>query len=568
MLEALPLPVSLAHSPAGMAKRVNRPKSAASRAAQASRRAGIEQALASGDIARAAALAESELKAGRADPMVLNLVAWQREEAGDYAGAHRLLRRALALAPGDVLVMGAIGAVLRKEGRPDEALAVLDKVVAAEPRHAAAWLERAFTLDALRLESPALESYARAVALDPNMAPALGKLADAAAKRGDKDAGRSYAARALAANPLEPAANYALATMELEAGEAVAAAARLQALLASQLKEEDRTRALTLLGDALDRQGRPADAFDAYLQAQRSFRAAHRETLAPVPGRPSHRTFIETIAGQVERSPALPKRDPLPPAPGEAAIHAFLLGYPRSGTTLVENILASAPGVAALEEHDTLAEADEALLTNEGVMPDLDTLAPGFVADLRAKYWARVRRLGADAAGRVFVDMNPFNGIKLPIIARLFPDARILIMRRDPRDVVLSCFRINFTPSPAAYAFSDLEETARHYDALMRLIESCRARLPLAYHEVRYDRLVADFEPTVRAMADFVGLEWTEAFRAFDKTAQARGVRTASATQVRRGLYDGGGRWRRYEEQLGPALPILAPWVERFGFEP
>jgi len=167
----------------------------------------------------------------------------------------------------------------------------------------------------------------------------------------------------------------------------------------------------------------------------------------------------------------------------------------------------------------------------------------------------------------LFVDMNPFNGIKLPIIARLFPEARILIMRRDPRDVVLSCFRINFTPSPAAWSFSELEETARHYDALMQLVELCRERLPLAYHEVRYDRLVADFEGTVRALAAFIGLEWTEQFRRFDRTAQARGVRTASVTQVRRGLYDGRGQWRRYAEQLEPALPILAPWVERFGFD-
>jgi hypothetical protein len=207
------------------------------------------------------------------------------------------------------------------------------------------------------------------------------------------------------------------------------------------------------------------------------------------------------------------------------------------------------------------------LVANDGTMPDLDGMDPALIADLRIRYWARVRAMAGDVAGSVFVDMNPFNGIKLPIIARLFPEARILIMRRDPRDVVLSCYRINFAPSPAAFAFSDLEETARHYDALMSLIELCRARLPLACHEVRYDRLVADFENTVRAMADFVGLEWTDDFHAFHRTAQTRGVRTASATQVRRGLYDGGGGWRRYEKRLAPALPILAPWVERFGFK-
>src|SRR3954471_20043482 len=152
-----------------------------------SRRARIERALNGGDIGQAAALAEAALAQNLIDPMFLNLAAWQREEKGDYAGAHRLLRQALALAPGDVLVMGAIGAVLRKEHRLPEALAVLDQVVTAEPRHSAAWLERGYTLEALKSESAAAESYKRAVAIDSNLAPALGKLADIAARRGDAD---------------------------------------------------------------------------------------------------------------------------------------------------------------------------------------------------------------------------------------------------------------------------------------------------------------------------------------------------------------------------------------------
>jgi tetratricopeptide (TPR) repeat protein len=551
-----------------MSNRIKQAKPAKRTALDPARRARIEQALSEGDIRRAATMAEVALAAGQSDPMVLNLAAWRREEAGDYPGAHRLLQRALALAPGDVMVLGAIGAVLRKEHRLDEALAVLDRVVAAEPRHSAAWLERGYTLEALRSETAAADSFSRALAVDPNLAPALGKLADIAAKKGDRSAARGYADRALAIDPLNPPATFAIATLELEAREGVKAEALLTALLASDLKADDRTRALTLLGDSLDRQDRCDEAFEAYELAQRNFRAAYSKMLGPAPGRPSHRSFIEAIAGQVERAPPMAKPDPEAPVEGAAASHVFLLGYPRSGTTLVENILASAPEVVALEERDTLADTDEILVANDGTMPDLDALDPVLLADLRVRYWARVRAMAGDVSGRVFVDMNPFNGIKLPVIARLFPEARILIMRRDPRDVVLSCYRINFTPSAAAFAFSDLAEAALHYDALMRLIELCRSRLPLDCHEVRYDRLVADFETTVRAMADFVGLEWTDDFHAFDRTAQARGVRTASATQVRRGLYDGGGGWRRYETQLAPALPILEPWVERFGFEP
>jgi tetratricopeptide (TPR) repeat protein len=532
------------------------------------KRARIEAALAEGDIAKAARLAEAALAGGQSDPMVLNLAAWRREEAGDYRGAHQMLMRALALAPGDVLILGAIGAVLRKEGRLDEALAVLDRVVAAEPRHSAAWLERGYVMEDLRSPADAEESFRRALAIDPALAPALGKLADAAARKGRKDEARELAGRALAVDRLEPSANFAIATIELEAREVAAAEARLRALLAVPLKDDDRTRSLTLLGDALDRQGRAAEAFACWSEAQCLFRAAYADVFAPAPDRPTHRRFVEIITERVESRRALAKA-PLPaPVAGEAATHVFLLGYPRSGTTLVENILASAPGTIALEERETFAEVDPVMTPNTGLIPDPGALDPALVGDLRARYWAQVERLAGDVAGKTFVDMNPFNGVKLPAIATLFPEARILIMRRDPRDVVLSCFRVNFVPSPGTYALSDLEEAARHYDAMMRLTELCRERLPLAFHEVRYDRVVADFDNEVRALADFVGLGWTDDFRRFDRTAQVRGVRTASATQVRQGLYDGGGRWRRYEAQLAPVLPILQPWVEKFGFAP
>ena len=532
-------------------------------------RAKIERALAGNAIAQAAKLAETALAHGDLDPMILNLVAWRREEAGDYVGAHRLLQQALTLAPGDPLILGAIGAVLRKEGLLDEAVAVLDQAIAAAPLHAATWLERGYVFDALRFWDEARTSYEQALALDPMLAPALAKLADGAAKNGDARTGRDLADRALAIDPREPTALCAMATIDIEGRDGISAEARMTALLKTAVKGDDRTRAFTLLGDALDRQDRPHEAFTAYTRAQRNFRSIYTKALSPTADRPSHRSFIETIAQQVRdagiRPRATAEDQGSDPVAGAATRHVFLLGYPRSGTTLVENVLASAPDVIALEERDTLVDTDEVLVANDGTMPALDTLEPARLQAFRTAYWQRVTAMAGGVVGKTFVDMNPFNGIKLPIIARLFPDAKILIMRRDPRDIVLSCYRINFTPSTAAWAFSDLDETARHYDALMRLTELCREYLPLSYYEVRYDRLVTEFEDTVRELATFLGLPWTEDFRKFDRTAQNRGVRTASATQVRRGLFDGRGQWRRYADELAPVLPILAPWVARFG---
>lgn len=528
-------------------------------------RSQIGQALAASDIVRAADMALAALARGIEEPLILNLAAWRREEDGDFGAAHDLLQRALILSPGDVMILGSIGAVLRKQGFYEDAIEILDKVVAVEPRHSAAWLERGYVLEALRREGEAADSYRRALAIDPRLAPALGKLADAAARRGESDGARDLADRALAIDPQEPAATCALAILANEARDGARAEALLRPLLDGQVAPEDRTRALTLLGDALDRQDRTAEAFETWREAQRSFRDAYRARLEPGPDRPAHRAFIDRIREQVERTGPVAALPPATPVEGQAAIHIFLLGYPRSGTTLIENVLASAPDVVALEERDTLIDLDRALLGNDGTMADLDALSQQELARLRSAYWARVTDLGGPVAGKTLVDMNPFNGVKLPILARLFPQARFVIMRRDPRDVVLSCFRINFTPGSAAWAFSDLEETARHYDALKRLIDRCMEMLPVAFHEVRYDRLVAEFEPTVRALAAFIGLEWTDDFARFDRTAKSRGVRTASETQVRKGLYNGGGQWRRYADELAPILPILAPWVDRFG---
>jgi len=526
----------------------------------------IEQALAANDIARAATIAQRALANGRVDPMILNLAAWQKEEAGQYAAAHALLRQALALSPNDFLILAAIGAVLRKEGRLGEALDILDRVVGVAPGHAAAWLERGYVLDAMRATRDACASYARALVLDATLAPALGKLADAAARAGDAEAARTLATRSLALNPGEPSAIFALATIELEARNGVAAESLLTASDVRHLAGDDRTRALTLLGDALDRQDRTKEAFANWQQAQQNFRTIYAGVLEPGPNRPSHRAFVENIYLQVKASSRAGPSLPVEAVKGEAGTHVFLLGYPRSGTTLVENVLASSSNVVALEERDTFRGIDRALISNNGAMPPLDGLDPELVRRLRSDYWERVRSLAGDVTGKFFVDMNPFNGIKLPVIARLFPAARILVMRRDPRDIVLSCFRINFTPSPATWAFSDLEEAARHYDAQMKLTDLCLSTLPIAAHDVRYDQLVVNFEETVRAMAAFLELPWTEAFKTFDRTAKDRGVRTASATQVRKGLYDGRGQWQRYADALLPVMPILSPWVESLGF--
>jgi len=273
--------------------------------------------------------------------------------------------------------------------------------------------------------------------------------------------------------------------------------------------------------------------------------------LAPREGGPveNHLHFVQRLASWFERQDPATWSNPAPAGgkPSPVSRHVFLLGYPRSGTTLTE--------------------ADLAFLRDDESLDKLIRLDPALAEQMRAAYWARVRAEVPDFEGKTFVDMAPLNGIKLPMIARLFPQALVVLCRRDPRDVVLSCFRRNFTVNASTYQFTSLDSTARHYDAVMRLMEKHLQVLPLPVHVVDYASLIAGFDATTRALTEFVGVPWSGEMRDFSRTAAERDIRTASAPQVRQGLFDGTRQWLAYREQMESVLPALERWVVKFGYE-
>ena len=154
----------------------------------------------------------------------------------------------------------------------------------------------------------------------------------------------------------------------------------------------------------------------------------------------------------------------------------------------------------------------------------------------------------------------------LPLIAKLFPDAKILFALRDPRDVVLSCFRRRFQINAAMYEFLTLEGAARYYDQVMGLAKLYRSLLPLKVVEVRHEDMVADFDGEMAKVLDFIGVGWDDAVRGFAERARERAV-TPSDPQLARGLNaDGVGQWRRYGPQIAPVSEWLEPWAQYFGY--
>ena len=246
----------------------------------------------------------------------------------------------------------------------------------------------------------------------------------------------------------------------------------------------------------------------------------------------------------------------------------FILGFPRSGTTLLAQVLAVAPEVLVFEERPLLFKAvADFIYPPEGA----EKLAATNDADLAPyveDFW-RLARAEADVRGKLVIEQTAFNTVYLPMIARLFPQAKIVFAIRDPRDVVFSCFRRQFAPSTFTLEFRTLESTARFYDATMRLADLCRPALAGRMFDIRNEDLISDFDIWSQRLCAFVGAPWNEAMRRFEVAAADRTLTTRSAHQIRRGLSsEGVGAWRRYAGQMAPVLPILAPWVERFGYPP
>jgi hypothetical protein len=406
--------------------------------------------------------------------------------------------------------------------------------------------------------------FRRGLALDPSSVPARFGLASVLLDNGAVQEAAAVAAQMASDVADRPEALWLQARLAYGGGDAGGARDALARLLRdARLSPEQRAEASLLLGLALGDLGESAEAFAMASRGQRIQRELHA---AQASGRESEVAKLKRIGSWLEAQ----SNDwglSLPAIPGAAETHVFLLGFPRSGTTLLEQVLAAHPRVATLEEAPTLATAFQAFLSGPDACAALMALGPEEAASWAGHYWSGVRGRGIDAAGRLFVDKQPAGTLYLPIIARLFPRAKILFALRDPRDVVLSCFRQAFRMNATTYAFTDLAETAACYDSCMRLAEAARARLPLAWADVRHEALVDNFDAELAGILDFLGLERCPAMTDFAQAAGARTIRTPSAPQVRAGLNRRGlGRWRNYRSELAPVLPILAPWVERFGY--
>jgi tetratricopeptide (TPR) repeat protein len=525
--------------------------------------------LARSEVVKAVDLARKSLDSGVEAPLLLNLRAYWLEGQNRPRDALSDLTRARALAPDDPMVLNALGLCLAKLGKLDEACDAFRRCVDLAPEFGPGHFNCGWSLEELGELDSARDAFEAAARLDPRSPVPAGRLAALAARRGQWDAVRSHAEQAFALEPDHAAAAIALASADLAAKSYGPARRRLGQLIDSTIiSPQDRATAIGLIGDVLDAQAQYREAFAAYSGSNMLFKSIYAERLAAQSQMPMGE-YVEWLSEAFDRSGPWSRPAEAARSTGDGpSRHIFLLGFPRSGTTLLEEVLACHSGISTTGEKDALDDIVVDALAIPSHLEQLRTLGDRDASAYRARYWESLRKFGVPVEGRILIDKQPFNTVRLPLIAKLFPDARIVFCLRDPRDVVLSCFRRRFSVNGANIEFLDLERTASLYDAVMRLAAAFREKLPIQVHETKNEDLVDNFESEMRALCEFVGIEWVEEFRDFAKRSSARQVATPSAVQIQRGIgREGIGHWRNYEMDMTPVLPLMNAWAEKLGYE-
>lgn len=257
-------------------------------------------------------------------------------------------------------------------------------------------------------------------------------------------------------------------------------------------------------------------------------------------------------------------------SPTFAQSPVFVVGFPRSGTTLLEQMLDAHPGLCAMDEQPFLQQLAE-LLDRRGVAwPDgLARLGQDECDALRADYLQRVRGVVELGPGQRLVDKNPLNLLRLPLIRRLFPQAPVILALRHPCDVLLSCYMQSFRSPAFAVLCADLERLADGYAEAMAHWDYHARALPGPVLELRYEDLVAAPADAAARLGQFLRLDDAGPLLGFQQHARAKGyISTPSYAQVVEGIHRGAlGRWQTYRRQFAPVMASLQPWLQRWGYD-
>jgi len=517
---------------------------------------GAAVALVENRIPEAEAALREHLKQAPTDVAAIRMLAEVAARLGRNEDAQHLLERCLELAPSFQEARQNYALVLHRSNQPEQALVQIEQLLAAEPGHLGNRNLKAVVLCRIGDYEPAIRIYADLLEHYPRNAKVWVSYGHALKTAGHAERAIAAYRRSLELEPSFGEVWWSLANLKTFRFSAGELAAMLGQLARADLADDDRLHLEFAVGKALEDAGEYAPSFRHYAQGNAIRRAqlhySADDTHARVQYIREHytRDFFTARAGA-----GSPARDPI-----------FVVGLPRAGSTLIEQILSSHSQVEGTMELPEITSITRLLRMQgdaDSVMPYHDALATLDADALRAlgeRYLAHTR-IQRKTEAPLFIDKMPNNFMHLGLIHLMLPNAKIIDARRHPLACGFSAFKQHFA---RGQAFSyDLEDIGRYYRDYVALMAHFDAVLPGRVHRVVYERMVEDTEGEVRRLLEYCGLPFEASCLRFFQNP--RPVRTASSEQVRQPIYrEGVDHWRHYETWLGPLASALGTLLQSY----
>jgi len=486
----------------------------------------------------------------------------------DFQGCAEVMEKASRLDPGNHSVLLDLGAVYGKTHDYAAAERCFDKAI----RIASAKVE-AITIAGLRCldfnKHDLAERYLQQVIAQSNASPdILVKVAEIYERRHRLEEAGGYIDRALTQDKSFGPALLARARLYRQNSRLEEAEELLRAM-PSTVTQDIQARSRYELGGILDRQRRYDEAMAAFVEA--------KNILLPQAAKPT--ADLKIVRGRLNAMKAGISAGMLERWHDSGRNLqpqyrlALLGGHPRSGTTLLEQVLDAHPDIVSAEETEIFHNAAYMPLTRKfsGDPPILSVLEAAQTDALqqsRRNYFRSMELfLGKPLGERLLIDKNPSLTFLIPAMARIFPEMKFIIALRDPRDVCLSCFMQPLALSQVSAAFLTLQDTVEEYVSLMSLWLTIRPLLKAPYLEVKYEDMVNDLESVAKRTLDFLGLPWNADVLRFDEHARNKLVRSPTYADVAKPVFKTAvARWRNYEKYIEPHLQALRPFVEAFNY--
>jgi tetratricopeptide (TPR) repeat protein len=484
----------------------------------------------------------------------MRMMARVAEEAGHLGEAERLLRRAIKLNPGFDDAGLNLARVLKDNDQLEEAVTCTAQVTLVSPRNPLAHYLHASMLALMRRYEDAIEAYRESIRLRAHNPAAWVGLGHLLKTLGRQEEAIAAYREALRLRPGFGEVWWSLANLKTFRFSDAELAAMERGLEDAAEDDDDRVHFLFALGKALEDRGDFDAAFARYAEANSTQRM--RVWYDPIETGVKHGRIRDTFSAEFLAARVT--------QPADETVPIFIVGLPRSGSTLVEQILASHPLVDGTSELPDLARVIAAISRRHAGVhyPEAVTrLDAAELHELGLMYLERTRR---HRSGRpFFTDKMPNNFSGIGLIHLILPQARIIDARRHPLDSLLGCYKQHFA---LGQSFTyDLEELGEFYLEYRRMMEHWHAVLPDRVLELRYEHIVREQEAMTRRLLDYCGLPWDPRCLRFHETERA--VHTASSEQVRQPLYGSSvNHWRNFREQLASLIEVISPAVEAEGW--